>query len=328
LEIDYQINIIELINSFKFRKSKNIRKSTLLNMTDKIEIPEPKNLPEKKPESLGSSILGGFSSVAEMITGLDKNKIAPDGPSIEEVKKEIKKMGLRKRFQVDDVEDCTERATWALAHIRHMYPGIAIGMVEGTMSVGQIVDKRHAVLVVWDKDLKPNYIDPQQIDSSVDISLDKIKRITSIPFALDAQEDTNIEPFASIGRRLVRPKKQYVHWDARYWIYPTNTITDYLKKADFENNCEGMHAHNVKRGNIEAFWKTTDAAFWAYVHLRRDFPGCATGIAYGTRNGKPGVLNLIFTENDGRIKPMYWMQARLAKNRGEILDFLPEIVFF
>jgi hypothetical protein len=267
--------------------------------------------------------------MGEMTTGLNQNKIAPDRPGIAEVKDEIKKMGMRKRFQVDDVEDCTERATWCMAHIRHMYPGIPIGMVEGTMSVGQLVNERHAVLVIWDKDLKPNYIDPQQIDNPVTISPANIKRITSIPFASPDQQNTPPEPFVSTGARLKIPKKQYVHWDEKYWIYPFDTIKSYLLLADYEDNCEGMPAHRVKRGDIETYWKNTDSAFWAYVHLRRKFPGCAVGIAYGMSGKDTGVLNVIFTENSGKIKAIYWFQPRFPKeSRGEVSNFNPNWVFF
>lgn len=298
-------------------------------MFGNVEIQKPAWEP-KTPSELASSLPGlGSGSVKEMTTGLNKNKIEPNGPDIREVEVEIKNMGMRKRFHMDNVEDCTERAIWCMAHLRHMFPGIPIGMVEGKMSVGQLVDKDHAVLVVWDKDLKPNYADPQQVGDPVTISPSDIKRITSIPFASDDQPVTQLEPFISIGGRLGVPKKQYVHWDTEYWIHPFDDIKKYLKEAKYENNCEGMPAHNVIRGDLSTYWKNTDSAFWAYAHLRRNFPGCAVGIAYGKAGGATGVLNVIFTENKGSIKPVYWFQPRFPPNRrGEVSNFIPEWVLF
>ena len=128
-----------------------------------------------------------------------------------------------------DVWDCSERAIWCIMHIRHMFPGIGIGMVEGTIS-----NEDHAVVIVWDKDLKPTYIDPQQIGKPVNFS--DIVRITAFPVAPDSQAEDTVEPLKTLN--LPRRKdNQMVSWDKQYWIYPQETILDYLKNAKYEKLC-------------------------------------------------------------------------------------------
>lgn len=297
-----------------------MRKSALFIMTNKTQIREPEGK-SCTPDDLKSCL--GFFKVREMTTGLNTDKIALKMPSIEEISAEIGKLDFGGFTQIWNLWDCSERAIWCVMHIRHMFPGIAIGMVEGKATVGTIKDEDHAVMVVWDKNLAPTYIDPQQIGKSVTFS--EIVRITAFPIAPDGQADT-AEPFKTL--KLPRLKNgQIVCWDTQYWIYSAETILDYLKKAEYENQCASYFSHFIIKGEKNS-WKSGDQAFWAYTHVRRAFPGCAFGVAFGTpkKPNDPEVVNLLFTENGGKIEPIYWSPARMSRNRKQV-DFKPTRVF-
>jgi len=284
------------------------------------------NEPEGKSyttDELKGSLGHAFFKVSEMTTGLGVDKVEPNGPEVQEVIAEIGKLDIGNLKQIPNIWDCTERAIWCIAHIRRMFPGFAIGMVEGIASVGTIVNEAHAVLVLWDKNFEPTLCDPQQIGKTVTFS--KIVRITAFPFASDDQDDT-VEPIKAA--HLPRLKDgQLVHFDSLYWIYPTKTILDYLKKAIYEDECPSYFSHLTIHGDRDK-WKAADAAFWAYAHMRRKFPGCAIGVALGKpKSAKdPVVVNLIFTKKGDIIEPIYWRPARLPKNRKPI-EFDPTRIF-
>jgi hypothetical protein len=287
----------------------------------------PDSLATVSPDDIIRDCLtpAGFKSVANITTGLRTKKVAPGGPTIDQIVEYLRSVD----FGGQEINnwDCADRAIWGIVHARHRFPGCAVGMAEGNASVGTICNADHAVMIIWDRDFKYRYYDPLLPENEVTFHPAPI-RIIALPLAIEGESDT-VEPFT----KLHLPRLQsgsYVRWDTQYKIYPTKTnerngVVDYLWNAVYEKNCVSLNAHTSK-GDL-SYWKATDAAFWSYSHVRRIFPGCAIGVAFGkpADDTKSTVVNIIFSKDGKKIKPIFW--DSLPQNKMEV-SFTPNRIFF
>jgi len=271
--------------------------------------------------------LAGFGSIASMTTGLNAGKVAPNGPTYDKVIEYMREIDFGANKQKDNEWDCVDRAIWGIAHVRHRFPGCPVGMAEGLASVGTIVKQDHAVMVIWDKDFKYHYCDPIQLGKEVTFH-NKPTRIIALPFASEGENDT-VEPFTKLNLPRLQ-NGNYVRWDTEYKIYPETTndrngVKDYLWNEVYEKNCISLNAH-TSVGDL-SYWKAADAAFWTYTHVRRTFPGCAIGVAFGKPEDdkKSKVVNLIFVKKEKKITPVFW--DPLPQNKISV-SFTPNRFFF
>lgn len=275
----------------------------------------------------------GFRSVRNMTLGLSIEKVAPNGPSIADIITEIKKMDFGRTTQADDKWDCEERAIWGMFHIRHKFPGCPVGIAEGKATVGSINNLDHAVLVLWDKEFKHQFVDPAQVGKAVTFS--EIVRIFALPTAADNQPDA-----VELLKKLNLPRlkdNQYINHDAKYWIYPKTTdarngVIDYLWNAFYEKDCPNIDKSAAAHDEVgdTSYWKAADTAFWAFAHVRRVFEGCAIGVAFGTpkKEGITKAVNIILTKNGNKIEPIYWDALPQNKKIVDVADFTPNKIFF
>jgi hypothetical protein len=288
-------------------------------MTCKPATQIPSSLKKVTPDEIKPT---GFTS-ANPTTGLNKDKVAPNGPTIPSIVQYLSNVDFGATTDQKNNEwDCVDRALWGIAYARQKFPGIAVGMAEGVASVGSINNGNHAVMILWDKDFNYLYHDPLQPGKPV--TFNSIERIFAFPFGSDGQIDT-VDPL----RKLMLPRikdNNYVHWDTEYQIYPKTTddrrgIEDYLSYAVYDPKCIDLNSINLD------YWKAADAALWSYMHVRRHYKGAAIGLAFGVPDdpNKSKVVNLIWTLEANKIKPVFWDPNPKFKME---VGFTPKRVFF
>jgi hypothetical protein len=280
------------------------------------------------------SVPAGWVQVADNVTsGLNASRVNPKGPTVDEVVRYLRTLNFGIDNQVDDKWDCSERAIWGIAHARHRFPGFAIGMAEGKGQVGSVNGKDHAVIILFEKGLgsyiyfdplfpnmQPYEFDPHPV------------RITAFPFGADGQKDT-VEPIKSLNMTRIKDNN-YVSWDANYWLYPLTTadrkgVLDYLNVPIYEGSCIDLRGHSGANGwDFREYWRDRDRAFWAYIHVRRVYEGCAIGVAFGDpAAGNSQVTNVLWHREGGEIKRLYWDPSPEIR-RDVTNSFKPRTIFF
>lgn len=263
--------------------------------------------------------------------GLDLKGVNTRGPSADDIVKYLRTLNFGLGNQAEDKWDCSERALWGIIHARHRFPGIAIGMAEGKGQVGSMAGRDHAVIIIWEREFKKYiYFDPLYPDINVYQFDSEPLRITAFPSGPDGQKD-EIRPINKLDR--IRDSN-YVSYKTRYWLYPRKTsdrkgLLDYLSVPKYEISCIDLRGHQWIDGeSFRKYWRDEDWAFWAYIHVRRVYEGCAIGVAYGDKaDGKSTVVNVIWYRDGEEIKRLYWNPSPLE--RREVTDgFTPRKLFF
>lgn len=270
---------------------------------------------------------GDFSEIGEnCTTGLFAQRVNPKIKPTDIIEY-LKTLNFGLDRQIDDIWDCSERALWGIVHARHKFPGCAIGLAEGKNSKKE----NHAVIIIWESDLKKYiYFDPLSPQKNADFGSEV--RIIAFPFnALESSEPVEI-----IGKSMSRIKdNNYVSWDAKYNIYPLtdaknrNGVLDYLSTPLYDKYCVDLPAHpSVNEADFKNYWKDLDRAFWSYMHVRRQYDGCAIGVAIGDPEPKKShFVNIIWTEKkEGENhKYIFWDPSPEIRN---IVSFKPKRIFF
>ena len=280
-------------------------------------------------------IPNGLSSVGEgYSTGLYAPRVNPD-IAADDVIKYLRTLDYRLDLQIDDINDCSERALFGITHARRRFPGCAIAMAEGLGQFGSPAEKRHAVIMIWEKGLKSYiFFDPLYPDQT-NLKFGPVVRIVAFPF--NFKETSDVELIA--GNKMARINdNDYVKWDMVYNIYPMETkdgkgVLNYLNSELQETHCTNSGGHSsINEKYFGDYWKELDRAFWAYMHVRRDYPGCAIGVAYGDAvNGPSGLKNSMFVniiwyiEQDGTYNIKYWDPR---KDLRRVVNFTAKRIFF
>ena len=274
---------------------------------------------------------GWFQASVNVTSGLNAGRLNPNGPKAGEVVLYLNTLDFGLENQKDDIWDCSERAIWGIAHARHRFPGCAIGMAEGKGQIGSVSGKDHAVIIIWDKELtRYIYWDPLYPNTTPYKFDPNPVRIVAFPFGADGQVDT-AEPIKSLHMSRIKDKN-YVSWDANYWLYPLTTadhrgVKDYLFGVRYDSNCVDINSHSgASVGDIGEYWRDRDRAFWAYIHVRRDYPGCAIGVAFGDpATDYSTVVNVIWYKDGNETKRLCWDPW---KREDVTTSFKPRTLFF
>jgi len=226
--------------------------------------------------------------------------------------------------------DCEDRAFWGMAHARHRFPGLAIGVASGEAVEGPIADlpdKRHAVIVLWyqgEKELEPVFWDPlPQHQGTVEFS--NIRSILAFPIGSGPYKASPLGNFTPLNN-------QALVFDERRIVYRKDDILSYLRGKQYESGdhrCAEDHTTPYTR-SLERMWRDYDDALWAFVHVRRDYVGCPVGVAI--RDPTPGrtsdAVIIIWHQKDeskenDSLTYTYWDTI----GKREVPDFRPKVIF-
>jgi hypothetical protein len=249
------------------------------------------------------------------------------------INEDLKVLHYREKQHVDLYYDCDDRALWGIAHLRHKYPGVPIGIASGARKVGE----PHAVIVFWDDNGPgPYYWDPNKqgivAGPKKDGWKDYYKDLWSvIAFPLGTMPDIK-DPFNKFGPPPFKNLGYF--FDENYLVYKWSDLKDYLAKKMYEDNCEDQAFHKeIYKPEFEpgGHWKDYDRALWVLVHMRRGYPGCAAGIAIGQKvAGKSSAVVIIwqFENDDSKSNPVakeiYWDPKTFDLRT----DFKPESIIY
>ena len=254
---------------------------------------------------------------------------------------------------VDTYYDCEDRAFWGVAHVRHRFPGVPIGVASGIVPSGHPLLRgkdpgtkiAHAIIILWyngKRGLEYLHWDPLPVSvgggkkvpyGKVNLpGLDEVASITAFPIGRGPDETTTpvtSDKFVSLdGSALIFDKDRL--------IYPLRDggkgILEYLMGKQYETKCDDMKYHKIasSQRNFDKRWKDYDEALWAFAHVRRAYPGCPIGVAIG----KPGddaksSAVVILRYNKGDVKGgdpawMYW-DPEVPNKAG--VKFTPKMMF-
>jgi hypothetical protein len=291
------------------------------------EVDESKLYPD------GFSQIGAIGAAAT--TGLDSSRVKPNGPSADEVINFLKVLNYAPLQSIDNDWDCSERALWGIIHARRKFSGCAIAMAEGK---GPAVNgEDHAVIIVWDRGLQTyRYWDPLFKDNDKgDYKFGPIARIIGFPGGGTPAKDP--APIKDLNMSRIQ-SGNFVSWDTKYKLYPLTTpdrkgVLDYLGAAVYDKagGCDNFVAHQGGAvDGVDTYWRDADRAYWVYMHVRRQYRGCAIGVAFGEpkKAGISRVVNVLWhgTEND--IKRMFLDPAPKNRNKDVTDAFDPKMFFF
>jgi hypothetical protein len=278
-------------------------------------------------------------SIGECTSGLNIDRVNPNSPKASEIIQYLKTLNFDVGKQIDNKWDCTERALWGIVHARRKFPGSPIGMAEGIAQIPAIKGQHHAVIIVWEKDGKSFiYWDPllpNKDDGSYPFDPNP-NRIIAFPFGSDDQKDI----FPPMRNNMARIRdNNYVQMETNYTLYPLKTqdrtgVLDYLLKEEYEY-CADHHPDKEKEKkdrNFKEYWRDRDRAFWAYMHVRQKYLGCAIGVAFGDPAKDHSVLvNVIWYKEGTKILYKYIDPApefKLENDKDVTNSFKPRMMFF
>lgn len=279
-----------------------------------------------------------WASAPENATySLNFKLVNPRVPSIDEVERYLRTLDYGLEHQKEDIWDCFDRSLWGIAHARHRFPGIAIGLAEGISRLEGTYGQNHALIIIWEKGLANyRYFDPSNQDS-ISFSSEplRIKRIIAFPFDTNGHY-TTVELIR--GQYMSRIKDgNYISYKKNYCLYPLEGqkqeqkgILDYLYGHEYEFSCIDLNGHQWIDGfSFKEYWRDEDWAFWTYIHVRRAYKGCAIGVAYGEQEfSRSSFVNVIWRKLDGngKIEPLFWDPS--PEKRGIVPNFRPKMLLF
>ena len=282
--------------------------------------------------------------IGECTSGLNIGRVNPKSPKAYDIVQYLKTLNYdHPENNVDNKWDCTERALWGIMHARRKFPGAPIGMAEGEAQIPKIAREHHAVIVVWEKDGKSflywDPLVPDQDDGTYPFDPNP-KRIIAFPLTYPFGSGDQKDIFPPIRKNMAKIKENnYIRMETRYWLYPLKTkdrkgVLDYLLKEEYEY-CTDHHPDKEKEKkdrDFKEYWRDLDRAFWAYIHVRHRYPGCAIGVA----SGKPAkdhsvIVNVLWYEEANKILYKYIDPApefKLENDKDVTNSFKPTMMFF
>ncbi len=228
--------------------------------------------------------------------------------------------GLNFAKYVPEFYDCEDRAFWGMAHLRHFLPGVPIGVASGVAQDGPIAGKPHAVIIIWRRgpggDIVPEFWDPLPEHQGL-VGFGGIQSIVAFPADVGK---INTPPIVNSlnGSMLVYDRKRVA--------YRREDLLNYLRTAPYEKNCVNAKLHQKSsESDFNSWWSRSDRALWAFVHARRDYPGCPVGVAKGNKvSGDSTWLVTVFYKNDtGDLEWTYFD----PKSSTEVKNFNPTMIF-
>lgn len=223
----------------------------------------------------------------------------------------------------EEIYDCDDQALWGLAHLRHAYPGAPAGIASGETVAGE----RHALIIMWYRykgEIRQAFYDPRHKDL---VDFGEINSIVAFP---PSGKPENTPPITKSldGNMLV--------YDEKRLVYPKDAIISYLKNREYEDQCDDAKHHTPKDDEyFDSYWLKSppDRALWAFVHVRRNFPGSPVGVAKGTKAGSKWTswaVIVYYKEDDDenkQIKHTYFDPH--PKTPSEIApdQFTPKMIF-
>jgi hypothetical protein len=249
-----------------------------------------------------------------------------------------------------EIWDCEDRAFWGVAHARHKFPGLAIGVASGKRKRGG-KEEDHAVIILWDTDddghisksSKYYFYDPDLIrikspkppilEEETEFTLELI-----VPFPMSKTHSTqSIPPLDREEFKNPIENKHFI-WDYKHnWSFKKNDVFAYLKDSGqkvrerYGNGCPEFadpqrkpETHKTNMTVLRTYWQNDiDSAAWAFTHARRQFMGCPIGFAYGRNNiTQKNDAALIMWEDPDNFTYFHLEEGILAEK-----DFKPSIVW-
>jgi hypothetical protein len=216
--------------------------------------------------------------------------------------------------------DCDNQAYWGWAHLRHRFPGVPSGIASGINDQGIA----HAEIMYWvEGSAQPIFWD-QNRKSPVG-NYQTIYSAIAFPWG---SIPCSIPPFASFTP-LANPGFFY---NESYHVYPKQAIVNYLTNRGYDTQC-GKDPVDHKIYNPHEFetggrWTSYDDALWGVVHLRKQFIGCAVGIARGKKvdGDLPSTIIIWHYPNDDNSQqpvPCYW-----DTKANRLVNFNPERIIY
>lgn len=280
----------------------------------------------------------GITSVRKGTTGLDINLAIPYLK--DQLLDHLEKLDFG--IYVKNYYDCEDRAFWGMAHLRRYFPGCPVGVAVGEADYLTSADKGHAIIVLWHEVneggkfvYKPVYWDPLKTRGEVTTSQFHIKSVLAFPIGIGLRA---VEPLTSYNKSL---DKHMLIFDTERLIYDTRTgdhdkpgILEYLERKLYKGGpfkCVEIDKGAHGTSNIVAYrdkWKNDDRALWAFVHVRRAYPGCSVGVAIGQPKVSGGSTAVLAIWPKGG-KPSYWdpKLAEIDPKLAEIDDFDAKLIF-
>lgn len=282
---------------------------------------------------------GGFTQIggpgAPATSGLSKANMNANAQDANDIICYLKKLNYEPLDSKDNLWDCQERALWGIVHARRMFPGCAIGMVEGKGQEGGVAGVDHAAIVVWERGLEGyRYWDPlfpDKDDGTYKFDPHPV-RIIAFPFGVNGDADM-IDPISHNMSKI--DIGNYISWETEYWLYPLTeddpkSVINYLRHPGYNFSCIDFDNHTG--GAIDGknkYWRDADRAFWAYIHVRRQYPGCAIGVVFGKpKRGYSFAVNVLWYKEGGEIKYKYLDPIPKHRNSDVTAKFIPEMLFF
>ncbi|MCR3883125.1 hypothetical protein P0O24_02190 [Methanotrichaceae archaeon M04Ac] len=298
----------------------------MVEIPDEINIMRPLNPPI------------GVAAIPPMPDGIRKT-----GSGINELDTDP---GRMKVYDVDDVmdyletlkygtyikiyHDCEDRAFWGMAHARHRFPGLPIGVASGEAVEGPIADlpdKRHAVIVLWyqgEREIEPVFWDPLPEHQGT-VEFRNVRSIIAFPIGRGPYTPRPLGGFTPLNN-------QALIFDERRIIYRKSDVLSYLNNEMYESGdhrCAEDHTTPYTL-SLRRMWRHYDAALWAFVHVRRAFVGGPIGVAI--RDPTPGEASdtsiILWHKKDeskegNDLGYAYWDPIR----KEEMAGFKPKIIF-
>ncbi len=266
---------------------------------------------------------------------------------------------------VPEYYDCEDRALWGMAHVRQKFIGCPIGIVDGIAEYPELSDRQHAIIVFWYEAATETGYEyryklwdplPKSGTSIGEITLDpksgfhSPQKVIAFPIGNGQVDVPFIKDFF---RNSLWPTdiKFSVQFDNKYLEYPLRTYVDektgkrigpgmleYLEDELYEKDgpfqCIELkrrpEAHKPFDPGADIALTDHDKALIDFVHLRRAYPGCKTGLAIGKPkgDGKSSAVIAIWSKTGGN-QPIYWEHKLSEDTKGRIVnDFDPKMIIF
>jgi hypothetical protein len=238
-----------------------------------------------------------------------------------------------------EIWDCEDRAFWGATHVRHRFPGCAIGIASGKVQEGD-----HAVIILWcpDKNGKISssskyiYYDPRK-RSPIDEASFTAELFVPLPMESGGSEQL-VPPLN--GAAFNTPLEDvFFIWDYEHdWeSFKIQTVVSYIQEQEklsfqekYKSDCKEFASGSqvpsqdlhkiVDKNALKSYWDRRDRALWAFTHARRKFKGFPTGIALGKSKRSNDDAVIVLWED-----PSKWIYLHL--DDGIINNFVPRIVW-
>jgi len=270
----------------------------------------------------------GIQRTMSGITELDTDPARVKVYDIDDVMDYLETLDFAKFIKI--YHDCEDRAFWGMAHARHRFPGLPIGVASGEAAEGPIADlpdKRHAVIILWyqgEEELEHVFWDPLPQHQGT-VRFRNIKSIVAFPIGRGPYTASPLSKFTPLN-------SQALVFDEKRIVYRKDDILSYLKNELYESGehkCVEDHT-TPYRLSLRRRWRDYDDALWAFVHVRRDYVGCPIGVAIRdpTDSGMSDDVIILWHKKDeskvdSNLTYTYWDPI----GQKEVDNFKPKTIF-